>query len=96
VRLLQQTVRAEALGERALGVAHRAGQQPGHGLDDQARSDLSSVQDDVADAQLTVDQVLAHAVVDALVPAAQELNPSSRSAREPVAWSKRRPPGPSR
>ena len=82
---------------RADAVAHRPGQQPGDGLDHQAGGHLAAAEDDVADAQLAVDEVLAHPVVDALVAPAQQAEPvARRPAARPSRWSKRRPPGPSR
>ena len=69
---------AEALRDGAGVVAHRSRQQPGHRVDDEARGRLAAGQHDVADAELAVDEVLADAVVDALVTAAQQ--------REPLAF----------
>ena len=63
---------AEALGDRAGVVAHRPRQQAHDRFDHQARGDLSPAQHDVADAELAVDQVLAHPVVDALVAPAHQ------------------------
>ena len=51
------------------------GHEAGDGLDDEARGDLAAGQHDVADAQLAVDEVLADAVVDALVAPAQQAEP---------------------
>ena len=72
LRLLEQARRAEALGDRADVVAHRPGQQPDDRFDHQAGGDLSPAEHDIADAELAVDQVLAHPVVDALVAPAQQ------------------------
>ncbi len=46
--------------------------KPRHRLDDQARSNLSPTEHDVADADLAVDEVLTNPVVDALVASAQQ------------------------
>ena len=75
LRLLEQPAGAEALGHRALVVAHRARQQPGDRLDHQACGHLAAREHDVADAQLAVDEVLADPVVDPLVAAAQQAEP---------------------
>ena len=56
------------------------GTQPGDGLDDQAGGDLAAGEHDVADAQLVVDEVLADAVVDALVAPAQQAEPVEPAA----------------
>ncbi len=80
VRLLQQPGGTEALGHGTRGVSHRTGQEAGHRLDDQARRDLAAVQHHVAHAQLPVDEVLAHTVVDALVSSAQQAEPGVRTA----------------
>ena len=71
-RLLQQASGTEALLHGAGGVAHRPLEQAADRLDDQARPDLPARQHDVADAHLTVCEMLAHPVVDALVAAAQQ------------------------
>ena len=65
-------------GLSALPIA--PGNKPGHGLDDQARSDLAAVQHHVADAELAVDEVLTHPMVDALVAAAQQAEPVADAA----------------
>src|SRR6478736_6269311 len=77
LRLLEQPCLAEALRHRADVVAHHARQESGHGFDHQARGDLSPGEDDVADADLAVGQVLTHAVVDALVAPADQAEPCS-------------------
>jgi hypothetical protein len=76
VRFLEQAVLAEALGDGADGVAHRPRQQTGNSLDDQARSHLAPTEHHVAHAELAVDEVLAHPVVDALVAAAEQAEPA--------------------
>ena len=70
------------------------GQQAGDGLDHQAGGDLAPAEHDVADAQLAVDEVLADAVVDALVAPAQQAEPvAARPARRPSAGRSGARPG---
>src|SRR4029450_11929159 len=66
---------AERLLDRALGVAERAGElADDRGGDDQRRQ-LAAGDDEPADRDRVRDQVLAHAVVDALVAPAQNSPP---------------------
>ena len=72
LRLFEQAAPTEALRQWAGLVAHHAWNQARDRLHHQACRHFPAGQDDVADAQLTVDEVLADAVVDPLVPTAQQ------------------------
>ena len=69
---LQQAGVTKTLRDRAHLVAHRAGQQPHHSLDDQARCDLATRENHIADRQFVVDEVLADPVVDTLGAATEQ------------------------
>ena len=75
VRFFQQAPSSETLCDRADLVAHRPWQQAYDRLDHQARGHFSPAQDDIADAQLPVDQVLANPVIDPFIPSAQQAEP---------------------
>src|SRR5215204_1140607 len=72
LRLLEEPTLAEALRDGAHVVAHHPGHEARDRLDHEARGDLSAGEHDVADAQLVVDEVVADALVDALVTPAQQ------------------------
>ena len=65
--------------ERLLA-AERARQPPHDGIDEHDRGQLAAGEDVVADADLVVDEVLADALVDALVVAAEEDQPRASAA----------------
>ncbi len=79
LRLLEQARFAKTLGHGAHGVAHRTVAETGDRLDDQARSDLSPTEHHVTDADFAVDKVLANAMIDALVPSAQQAESTAGS-----------------
>ena len=63
---------AERFGLRAGLVADDVGQQAHDGVDDDQRGQRAVGQDEIADAKFLVDEMLAHALVDAFVMAADE------------------------
>src|SRR5581483_4965702 len=81
VGVLEQAL-AKGLVLGRLLVAHHARDQSGHGLDDHEGGRLTTGEHVIADRQLVVHEVLAHAFVHALIAPAQQ--------REPVAGRQRR------
>ena len=77
VRVLQESV-GEGLVVAGLLVAHHAGDQAAYRFQDHHGRHLATVENVVADRQLTVHQVLGHPGVDTLVATAQQAEARSR------------------
>ena len=87
LRVLEPPVGERLLGRRRL-VAHDARHQPRHRLDHDERRGLAAGEDEVADRQLAVAEMVGDPLVDALVATADQ--------REPVARRELRAPAPGR
>jgi len=64
--------RAEALALGGRWIADRAGKKAHNALDDRCGGDLTSKQDEVAERDLLVDEVLHDPLIDAFVPPAHQ------------------------
>ncbi len=96
LRLLQQPVGAEALAHGRLVVAHDTGQQPGDRLDDEAGGDLASAEH--VRRRPTARRRRGARGRGGRRPRSGRTAGRTRRrrpARAAIAWSKRRPPGPS-
>src|SRR5215213_9013708 len=62
----------ERVAERALVVAHRAGEQAHGGIDDGERSGLAAAQNEVAERELLRGEMIGDTLVDVLVVSAQD------------------------
>ncbi len=70
-----QAVSTKTLIDRACSIAHRSRQEATHRFDDQTGSDLTPIEDHITNADLTVNQVLTHPIIDAFVAAADQGKP---------------------
>ena len=71
-------LRAERFGLRAGLVADDVGQQAHDGVDDDQRGQRAVGEDEIADAKFLLDEMLAHAFVDAFIMAADKNNALER------------------
>jgi hypothetical protein len=70
--LFQKAIGSETLRHRAIGIAHGSRKKPGHSLNDQTCTHFSTRQHDVTNADLGVDEVFTHPMVDTFVSSAQQ------------------------
>ena len=73
-------------------VAEHAGEQARAGVDDRHGRDLAAGEHEVAEAHLLVDE-RAHALVEALVAAADERDAIARASASAARWRRARPAG---
>ena len=86
MRVFQQVVGEKTLFVCAVGGAHHAGQQADERIEQHQRGEFAARQHVVADADLLHAAGIDHALVHALVAAAQQVTPARPRSAAHLAW----------